>query len=263
MKIPALHYYDISPNAIAFSSTRHGGYGNGNYKEFNINLFCGDSPEAISKNKTALCRELGIEESALVFPHQIHQTRGVVIDKEFLGLPESERKEKLEGFDYIATQEKGICIGVSTADCVPVLLYFSNPQTIAAIHAGWRGTLKRITLKAVEELKKNQGVNVESCRAIIGPSISREAFEVGDEVYESFQSEGFDMPSISTRINGKWHIDLWKANVMQLESAGICAENIRTSGICTYYNNADYFSARRQGINSGRIFSGILIKQKA
>ena len=80
MKIPALHYYDISPNAIAFSSTRHGGYGNGNYKEFNINLFCGDSPEAISKNKTALCRELGIEESALVFPHQIHQTRGVVID---------------------------------------------------------------------------------------------------------------------------------------------------------------------------------------
>ena len=156
MKIPALHYYDISPNAIAFSSTRHGGYGNGNYKEFNINLFCGDSPEAISKNKTALCRELGIEESALVFPHQIHQTRGVVIDKEFLGLPESERKEKLEGFDYIATQEKGICIGVSTADCVPVLLYFSNPQTIAAIHAGWRGTLKRITLKAVEELKKNQ-----------------------------------------------------------------------------------------------------------
>ena len=241
MKIPALHYYDISPNAIAFSSTRHGGYGNGNYKEFNINLFCGDSPEAISKNKTALCRELGIEESALVFPHQIHQTRGVVIDKEFLGLPESERKEKLEGFDYIATQEKGICIGVSTADCVPVLLYFSNPQTIAAIHAGWRGTLKRI----------------------IGPSISRETFEVGDEVYESFQSEGFDMPSISTRINGKWHIDLWKANAMQLESAGICAENIRTSGICTYYNNADYFSARRQGINSGRIFSGILIKQKA
>lgn len=263
MKVPVLHYYDISPDAIAFSSTRHGGYGNGNYEEFNVNLFCGDSPEAISKNKTALCNELGIKESALVFPHQIHKTCGVVIDKEFFGLPETERKEKLEGFDYIATQEKGICIGVSTADCVPILLYFSNPQTIVAIHAGWRGTLKRITLKAVEELKKRLGVNEESCRAIIGPSISCEAFEVGDEVYESFQSDGFDMQSISTRINGKWHIDLWKANAMQLESAGICADNIRTSGICTYNNNADFFSARRQGINSGRIFSGILIKQKA
>ncbi len=265
MKHPQLLAYNLSPKAIAFSTTRHGGYGMGNYGEFNINPYCGDSPEAISQNRKALCEMLGINDNSLLFPHQVHECRGVVIDKDFLELPEQQRKEKLDGFDYIATQESGICIGVSTADCVPILLYSENPQIIAAIHAGWRGTMKRIALNAVENLKKNFGLDTCSCKAVIGPSISCRAFEVGDEVYEAFRNEGFDMEKISMRTmrtNGKWHIDLWKANAMQLENAGICADNISIAGICTYNDCKDFFSARRLGTLSGRIFSGLLIKQK-
>lgn len=260
MEIPRLLTYDLSPKAFAFSTTRHGGYGTGNYGEFNINPYCGDSPEAIFQNKKALCGKLGIEERALLFPHQVHENRGVIVDKGFLELPELRRKESLDGFDYIATQESGICIGVSTADCVPILLYFDNPRAVAAIHAGWRGTMKRIALNAVEGLKKSMGLNAGNCKAVIGPSISCQAFEVGDEVYEAFRNEGFDMTKTATRINGKWHIDLWKANAMQLECAGICADNISVAGICTYNNHTDFFSARRLGTNSGRIFSGILIR---
>ena len=261
MKIPQLLAYDLSPKVFAFSTTRHGGYSEGSYGEFNINPYCGDPAEAISRNRKALCGKLGIEDTALFFPHQVHKSRGVVIDKEFLKLPEQRRKEMLDGFDYIATQENGLCIGVSTADCVPILLYFENPQAIAAIHAGWRGTMKRIALNAVEDLKKSMGLNTAYCKAIIGPSISCQAFEVGDEVYEAFKNEGFDMTKIAKRINGKWHIDLWKANTTQLECAGICADNISVAGICTYNNHKDFFSARRLGTNSGRIFSGILIRQ--
>ena len=246
---------------IAFSTTRHGGYSEGNYGEFNINPYCGDSPEAIFQNKKALCGKLGIEDTALFFPHQVHESRGVVVDKVFLELPEQRRKESLDGFDYIATQENGICIGVSTADCVPILLYFDSPRAVVAIHAGWRGTMKRVAINAVEGLKKSMGLNTGNCNAVIGPSISCQAFEVGDEVYEAFRNEGFDMTKTAMRINGKWHIDLWKANAIQLECAGICADNISIAGICTYNNHTDFFSARRLGTNSGRIFSGILIRQ--
>ncbi len=262
MKIPQLLTYGLSPEVIAFSTTRHGGYSEGNYGEFNINPYCGDSSETISQNRKALCGKLGIEERALLFPHQVHESRGVVIDKFFLELPEQRRKERLEGFDCIATQESGICIGVSTADCVPILLYFENPRATVAIHAGWRGTMKRIALNAVEDLKKSMGLNTANCKAAIGPSISCQAFEVGNEVYEAFKSEGFDMTQTAKRMNGKWHIDLWKANAMQLVCAGICADNISVAGICTYNNHTDFFSARRLGTNSGRIFSGILIRQQ-
>ena len=91
------------------------------------------------------------------------------------------------------------------------------------------------------------------------PSISLEAFEVGDEVYTCFEQQGFDMQRIALR-QEKWHIDLWEANRMQLLDFGVLPSNIELSGICTWKENADFFSARRQGIASGRILSGIMLK---
>ena len=97
--------------------------------------------------------------------------------------------------------------------------------------------------------------------AAIGPGISLQSFEVGDEVYQAFQDARFDMNVISRRYS-KWHIDLWEANRIQLISAGVNPDNIEVSGICTYTANEDFFSARRLGINSGRIISGIILKDE-
>jgi copper oxidase (laccase) domain-containing protein len=87
---------------------------------------------------------------------------------------------------------------------------------------------------------------------------------VGDEVYATFAEAGFPMTRIAKRYPAgqgeKWHIDLWEANRLQMAAAGIKAENITIAGICTYTRHEDFFSARRLGINSGRIFSGILLK---
>ena len=95
--------------------------------------------------------------------------------------------------------------------------------------------------------------------ACIGPSISLESFEVGDEVYDAFAKAGFDMDRIAKKYE-KWHLDLWEANRLQLLAQGVWLEHIEVSGICTYQQHENFFSARRLGIKSGRILSGVMLK---
>ena len=153
---------------------------------------------------------------------------------------------------------KDFCLCVSTADCVPVLLYDVSKDVIAAIHAGWRGTVGRIVEKTLEVMGSEYGTEGKDVIACIGPSISLESFEVGDEVYAAFAEAGFEMSCIARKYE-KWHLDLWEANRLQLLAHGVLPEHIEVAGICTYKNYEDFFSARRLGIKSGRILSGIMI----
>lgn len=264
MILPKLDYYEMGPNVTAFSTTRHGGYGTGNYAEFNINRYCGDSETNIRKNREALCSLLGISDDHLLMPHQVHLTKTARIDEALLSLTEEKRREALEGYDALMTDLRGVCIGVSTADCIPVLLYDKTHHAICAIHAGWRGTVARIVEKAIAEMKAVYGTCPEHIRAQIGPGIHLDSFEVGDEVYETFKQAGFDMPSISCRrVNAinhheKWHIDLPLCNRQQLLDSGVPSASIALSPFCTYQQSSRFFSARRLGINSGRIFTGII-----
>ena len=263
---PELHFYDFGEGVKAFSSTRHGGFSKGHYAAFNINHYCGDSEEDISKNRALLCQLLGIDEARLVMPHQVHQTKIVVIDEVFLQLPIEEQRTRLEGVDALMTDMAGVCIGVSTADCIPVLLYDKPHHAVCAIHAGWRGTVKRIVEIAVARMAEVYGSLPEDIVAQIGPGIHLESFEVGDEVYEAFANEGFVMEAMSRRYpvaNGtgeKWHIDLPACNRLQLAAAGVPMSQIYVSPVDTYQQYETYFSARRLGINSGRIFTGILLR---
>lgn len=261
MRHLGLIYYDLgSADVVAFSTSRHGGYSRGAYGEFNINQYCGDDPAHVAANREALASALDVPEERIFMPHQTHGVSGVVVDEKFLSSQVWAQQAALESRDYIATRQRGVCIGVSTADCVPVLIYCAKTGAALCIHAGWRGTLSGITRIAVGEMQARGMLASESCSAVIGPSISVDAFEVGDEVCDAFRDAGFPMQVISRKLDGRWHIDLWKANAMQLASAGIKEDNISTYGVCTYSHSADFFSARRLGADSGRIFSGILIK---
>ena len=166
----------------------------------------------------------------------------------------------LDGIDAIITDIPGTCIGISTADCIPVMLFDYAHKAIAAIHAGWRGTVDRIIGKTFIAMNKAFGCTPSDIKAIIGPGISLKNFEVGQEVYECFAKAAFCMDNISKFINGKWHIDLVECNRLQLVDLGINDKNIHVSGICTYDNIDDFFSARRLGIESGRIYNGIMVK---
>ena len=259
-KKPVLQYYPLGEGVTAFSSTRQGGYSEERYGEFNINRYCGDSEESIKRNREALCQLLGIEDHSLLMPHQVHLAEIAVVDREMLTLPTEEILQKLDGIDALMTNEAGVCIGVSTADCIPVLLYDPIQRASCAIHAGWRGTVQRIVEKAVARMTEVFGSDPQNLIAQIGPGIHLESFEVGDEVYQTFEKEGFPMELISKKYE-KWHIDLPECNRLQLVAAGIPETHIAVSPVCTFQQSDTFFSARKLSINSGRIFTGILLQE--
>ena len=271
---PQLTYYNMSPGVTAFSTTRHGGVSEGSYASLNINEYCGDSAGHVAANRELLARELGVAAGHIIMPHQTHGVETRIVSREFLSLPGNVRRMLLEGVDAVLTDVPALCIGVSTADCIPVLLYDADHHAAAAIHAGWRGTLARIVHKTVLEMRMAYQTDPARLKAVIGPGISLKNFEVGDEVYDAFEQAAFDMNSIARQeikrnpgasdpsklFEKKWHIDLPLANRQLLTHNGVKEENIHMSGICTFDNADDYFSARRLGTESGRIYTGIIIK---
>ena len=254
--------YNPSDNIRAFSTLR--GEGSGNYAGFNITHYCGDTAEHIAECRKELCHELDITDNRLVLPRQTHGNKVLCIEREFFEKSEEEQSELLYGIDAIVTDEQQTCIGVSTADCIPILLYDDTRMAVAAVHAGWRGTVANIARECISTMHCRYGCQAKDIKAIIAPGISIDAFEVGDEVYATFAEAGFPMTRIAKRYPAgqgeKWHIDLWEANRLQMAAAGIKAENITIAGICTYTRHEDFFSARRLGINSGRIFNGIMLR---
>ena len=255
---PQLTYYNLAEGITAFSSTRHGGYSQDNHGEFNVNLYCGDDPDNIAANRKALCQLLKIKDDRLVMPHQVHATGIAQIGKTFFRLSDEVRRQVLEGIDALMTNEPNVCIGVSTADCIPIILYDPEHHAAAVVHSGWRGTVANIAGVAVTSMQMAYHSRPEALQAVIGPGISLQNFEVGDEVYEQFAAAGYPMEQIARR-DEKWHIDLWQCCRLQLEDVGLKGENIQTSGICTYDHSDDYFSARKLGTDSGRILTGIFL----
>ena len=192
-------------------------------------------------------------------PHQVHGTGIAQIGKTFFRLSKEVRTQVLEGIDALMTNEKDVCIGVSTADCIPIIIYDSEHHAASVIHSGWRGTVANIAGVAVTSMQMAYHSRPEALKAVIGPGISMKNFEVGDEVYDAFAEAGYPMEQIAER-QEKWHIDLWRCCRLQLEEAGIPSGQIQEAGICTYDHVDDYFSARRLGTASGRVLTAILLK---
>lgn len=263
---PKLLTYDLHKDVVAFSTTRRGGFSTGAYGEFNINRYCGDDVEGICKNRALLCQQLDISDDRLIMPHQVHLAQSVRIDEAFFALSEEDRQTRLEGIDAVMTHLTDICIGVSTADCIPLLVYDPRQHAVAAIHAGWRGTVQRIAQQTIADMTAAYGSQPADLRVQIGPGISLDSFEVGDEVYDAFAAAGFDMKTIAKQYKAynsqlsKWHIDLPECNRRQLIAADVPEANISVADICTVKQSDTFFSARRLGIQSGRIFTGIIRK---
>lgn len=198
----------------------------------------------------------------VVQPHQVH---GTVIREV---IDPNTTREELEGVDALITNVPEVAISVRTADCIPVLLYDPVHKAIAAVHAGWRGTVQRISQKVISEMQCRYGTDAADLKAVIGPGIGPESFQVGQEVVDAFAEAGFPMdlilkdcgpkcPSEANPMQGGLHIDLWRANRWLLEQAGVNSQNIQVAGICTYQNNDRFYSARREGTKCGRIINCI------
>ena len=214
------------------------------------------------------------DELRFARPHQTHTDRIMLIAEEYFSLTPQSQQLLMEGIDAVMTNLPRVILGVSTADCIPILVYDPQHHAAAAIHAGWRGTVQRIVQKTLAQMACCYHTDLALCRAQIGPGISMDSFEVGDEVYEAFAQAGFDMTAIATRYPlstaeattpqrpWKWHIDLKEANRHQLLAAGLPADSIAVSPIDTF-TDTRFFSARREqkgDIKCGRIFSGFVMR---
>lgn len=200
--------------------------------------------------------------AALPYPviqgHQVHDCKVAVIERPGL------TREDLEGYDAFVTNLPGIAIGVRTADCVPILLYDPVKRVVAAVHAGWKGTVLHISQKALEVMALKYGTVFSDIRAVIGPAIGPDSFQVGLEVAEKFKVAGFPMDDIwsfrgagdGSPMSGGHHIDLFKANRWLLEQAGLLPDNIQVFDIDTFTDNS-FFSARREGTQCGRNINAI------
>ena len=215
--------------------------------------------------------EAGVEafytqrEAALPYPviqgHQVHGSRVAIVERPGM------TREELEGYDAFVNNRPGVAIGVRTADCVPVLLYDPVQRVVAAVHAGWKGTVLHISEGALEAMGQEFGSRPAELKAAIGPSIGPDSFQVGEEVAEKFKEAGFPMdeiwsfrgPGDGSPMSGGHHIDLWRANRWLLEQLGIPPDSIEVLGIDTF-TTSSLFSARREGVACGRIINSIMLK---
>ena len=242
-----------------FCTDREGGASVGNYASFNMSPFSGDNPEDYNKNKSIICDQLGIASDKIIIPYQTHGTEILEIDDAFMQLPDKDKAQSLYGIDALITRLPGICIGITTADCVPLIFFDPQKQVIAVAHAGWRGTCGRIGEKTILTMVEKFNCNPATILVAIGPSISPKVYEVGKEVVDQFEQSGFDNSLLITIRNNSYYLDLWMAIRFTLENAGVLKGNIETSGICTFTQHEHFFSARRLGIKSGRMLSGIMV----
>lgn len=242
-----------------FCTTREGGVSEGTYASMNLSPFSGDEPAHVAENQSRLCAQLGIGPERLIIPFQNHGAEVREIRTDFFQLSATEQGAYLHGVDALITRMPGVCPAITTADCVPLLFFDPVQQAVGAAHAGWRGTVARIGRNTIGAMTAAYGSRPEDIRVTIGPSISAAVYEVGAEVLEKFRAEGFRIDELHELREGSIFLDLWAANRQLLTDAGILPHHIETAGICTYTQHERFFSARRLGIQSGRLLSGVMV----
>ena len=223
---------------------------------FSLALHTGEPKNTILENRKKLANLLNDEEDLhYIVANQTHSDNiKIITQKETKGWQGLD--DAIEDCDALITDVKGVVMSILTADCVPILLYDTQQEVVAAVHAGWKGTKEQIVLKTVQKMKEKYGCNPRNIIAGIAPSIGRCCYEVGEDVARHFfeTPEGFDTKG------EKYMLDLPFINKLQLVKAGIPEENIEMSQICTACEVEKFFSYRKEQGCSGRFMSMIGMK---
>ena len=224
-----------------------------------LGLYAGGDVSTVEANLANLCKALDLPRTPSYIPQQTQRQRST----ELLSKPRHEQQAALYGKDALITNMPGIAIAIATADCVPVLLYDPEKHAIAAIHAGWRGTVAKIVSETVVAMARCYGTNPARLYAAIAPCIGVESYEVGDDVAARFIEAGFDDTSIVVRnaVTGKAHIDLAAANTELLLQCGVELSHIEVCGIDTYTACDTFYSVRALGAATGRFLTGIIMRR--
>ena len=255
-------------------------------KVLNLGFTEWDTRERVRDNREKFIRAIGANRMRVVAVRQIHSDIVQVVDSANESRSGSSSRDPAPQGDALITREPGLLLVVQTADCVPILLADPKGPAIAAIHSGWRGTVRRIAAKALGRMQMDFGTKPEDVIAALGPGIGQSCYEVGTEVATEFQAqfpnardwfEGpFDrladsdndpnwLPWLTMKPPGhqppppRVQLDLIAANRAILEAAGIPARNISSSGFCTGCRTDLFFSFRKER-TTGRMMAAIGIR---
>lgn len=243
--------FEIFPQVQLLCTTTEGGVSEGVYASLNLATHTGDNPDFVTENRSRVATQLGIDANCIVIGEQTHTTN----------VKKVTQQAKFPNTDALVTNEKGLFIGVLTADCVPLVLFDPVKNALGVIHAGWKGLVGGIISNTFDLMQKEYGSKAKDLVVYIGPSISQKNYEVGKDVIEAF-SALFPAKFIFKDWNSdksKAKLDLWKCSVLELVSLGVKQENIELEGVCTF-ESEHHFSARKLGLKSGRFMTGALLK---
>lgn len=243
-------------------STRIGGASEGDFSTMNFSFSRGDDPEHVKENYRRMAEYLDVDMNRMVLSHQTHTTNVRVVTEADAGKGVV-RERDYQDVDGLVTDIPGITLVTFYADCVP--LYILDPvyKAIGLSHSGWRGTVNRMGQETLRVMKQEYGTNPEEVIVCIGPSICQDCFEVGGEVVEEF-AKAFDSryheELFYRKENGKYQLDLWKANQIIFEEAGVPAGQIHVTDICTRCNPELLFSHRKHGEKRGNLAAFLSLK---
>jgi polyphenol oxidase len=236
-------------------STRQGGYSSGIFSSLNCGLGSGDDIALVTKNRAKVADEMGVAHAHLVSAYQVHSADVMIVDAPFVERP------KVDG---LVTNKPGIALGILTADCGPVLFADHQAGVIGACHAGWKGALTGVTDHTVEAME-SLGANRKNIVAVLGPTISQNAYEVGPEFPKPFLQQNnahqkFFIPSVKSD-HYMFDLPAYLIDRMQAHGVGQAVD----LALCTYADAERFFSYRRtthlQEKDYGRLISTVALRE--
>lgn len=226
--------------------TRHGGTSRAPFDTLNLGGNVGDDPKAVRANHERMYAALGVDGTKACTVWQVHSADVVIANAPVQG------RRWLAQADAMMTDRLGVPLSMRFADCTPILFHDPSRGVIAIAHAGWRGTVQGMASNVVRAMADAYGSHPADIQAGIGPSIGPRRYQVGEEVVEAVQAHFGTTDGLIRRDpdDGTAYLDLWAANSLDLERAGVT--QIEVAGICTAEHVEDFFSHRQEKGKTGR-----------
>ncbi|MBN2382251.1 peptidoglycan editing factor PgeF [bacterium] len=238
---------------------RGGGVSRDECASLNLSFSAGDDPERVKENRRRVFTGLGLKAERIFFQHQVHGDRVTVVPEEWPQPSPYNRVDAVPETDALITTRPQTCLVGLAADCLLVGLYDPIGCAVAVVHAGWRSTIKGLVAKTVMRLTELTGSSPLTIKAFFSPSAGPCCYEVGPELLEEAHHTGWikaeHFHPISNRGSeekeNRFRLDLWLANVWQLNQCGLSPHNIVNPALCTICHQTQFFSYRALGKNTG------------
>ncbi len=240
--------FDIFPkNVIHAVFTRQGGLSPDPWSSLNVGGTVGDEHPRVRENRYRSFAALGRSRESMFDVWQVHSPDVVIANAAH---PRFDERPEFKA-DAIVTDNPQVTLFMRFADCTPILLVDPKKNTVGIVHAGWQGTVKRAAGQAVKTMQAAYGSNPADILAAVGPAIGPDHYEVGADVIEQVRySFGNAADALLPDHAGHIHFDLWAANKLVLEQAGVGA--VEVAGLCTACHPDDWYSHRAQRGKTGR-----------